>query len=223
MNLILFGPPGAGKGTQADFLNKKFGYAKLSTGDMLRAAVAAGTELGKKAKDIMAKGQLVPDDVMIGLIRDSIRQPDCKNGFILDGFPRTEAQAEALDGMLSDENKHLNFVIELKVNDQQLIERITGRFSCAKCGAGYHDLHKKPRKDGVCDECGASEFSRREDDKAETVTKRLEAYHRQTAPLLPYYSKKNVLVSVDGMADMGDVTRQIEKILGSSEKNVKNG
>lgn len=223
MNLILFGPPGAGKGTQADFLAKKYGFAKLSTGDMLRAAVAAGSELGLKAKGIMAAGQLVPDDLMIGLIRDRIRQPDCAKGFILDGFPRTEAQAEALDGMLAGEKKLLNYVIELKVNDQLLVERITGRFSCAKCGAGYHDLYKKPRKAGACDDCGSQEFTRREDDKAETVTKRLEAYHRQTAPLLPYYSKKNVLVSVDGMADIGDVTHQIEVILGSSEKNVKNG
>lgn len=219
MNLILFGPPGAGKGTQADFLSRKYGFAKLSTGDMLRAAVAAGSELGKKAKDIMARGQLVPDDIMIGLIRDRIRQDDCKAGFILDGFPRTEAQAEALDTMLSAEKKHLNYVIELKVDDQKLIERITGRFSCAKCGAGYHDQHKQPRKAGVCDACGSAEFSRREDDKAETVAKRLEAYHRQTAPLLPYYQRKNLLISVDGMADIAEVTRQIETILGQGEKS----
>lgn len=218
MNLILFGPPGAGKGTQADYLAKDYGYAKLSTGDMLRAAVASGSELGKKAKDIMAAGQLVPDELMINLIRDRIRQADCAKGFILDGFPRTEAQAQALDEMLKAENKALDHVIELKVDDQKLVERIVGRFSCAKCGAGYHDTFKKPVTAGRCDECGNTEFSRREDDKAETVTKRLESYHRQTAPLLPYYNKVGVLTTVDGMADIDEVTRQIEKVLGVEQK-----
>jgi adenylate kinase len=223
MNLILFGPPGAGKGTQADFLSRKYGYAKLSTGDMLRAAVAAGSPIGLQAKEIMAKGQLVSDDIMIGLIRDRIRQSDCNNGFILDGFPRTVAQAEALDSMLTAENKRLDYVIELQVNDEELTNRITGRFSCAKCGAGYHDSFKRPVKDGQCDACGATEFTRREDDNAKTVGKRLEAYHQQTAPLLPYYDKENVLVAVDGMADIDEVTRQIEEILGNREKVVKNG
>jgi len=222
MNLILFGPPGAGKGTQADFLGKKFGLAKLSTGDMLRAAVASGSPLGKQAQDIMAKGQLVPDETMISLIRERIRQSDCQNGFILDGFPRTVAQAEALDDMLTAENRRLDYVIELQVNDKELTERITGRYSCAKCGAGYHDSFKKPHKAGVCDECGATEFSRRQDDNAQTVTKRLEAYHSQTAPLLPYYDKENLLVAVDGMADIGEVTRQIEEIIGNREKIMAN-
>jgi adenylate kinase len=223
MNLILFGPPGAGKGTQADFLSKKYGYAKLSTGDMLRAAVASGSELGKQVKDIMARGQLVPDDVMIGLIRERIREADCQKGFILDGFPRTLAQAQALDEMLVKEKKRLDYVVELKVDDQKLVERITGRFSCAKCGAGYHDIFKKPRREGQCDECGSTSFTRREDDKAETVTKRLEAYHQQTAPLLPYYQKLGNLVVVDGMADMDVVTRQIEKVVGNKEKIATNG
>lgn len=218
MNLILFGPPGAGKGTQADTLSKDYGFAKLSTGDMLRAAVASGSALGKQAQSIMAAGQLVPDEVMINLIRDRIQQPDCQKGFILDGFPRTEAQAKALDDMLKAEKKALDRVIELKVDDQKLVERIVGRFSCAKCGTGYHDSFKKPHAAGVCDECGSTEFSRREDDRAETVTKRLEAYHRQTAPLLPYYKQVGVLTTIDGMADIEEVTRQIEKVIGGNEK-----
>ncbi len=218
MNLILLGPPGAGKGTQAQTMSSKYRLAKLSTGDMLRAAVAEGTEIGNIAKSIMAAGQLVPDDIMIGLIRDRIRQGDCINGFILDGFPRTVAQAEALDVMLTDEKKRLDFVIELKVDDQKLVERITGRFSCAKCGAGYHDSFKQPKQSGTCDECGGQEFTRREDDKASTVNKRLSAYHAQTAPLLPYYRSRGVLVSVDGMADIADVATEIDRLVGAEEK-----
>lgn len=214
MNLILLGPPGAGKGTQAQTLSAEFGLAKLSTGDMLRAAVASGSELGLMAKDIMARGALVPDEIMINLIRERIRESDCANGFILDGFPRTEAQAEALDVMLAAEGKKLDHVIELKVDDAKLVKRITGRFSCKKCGAGYHDSFKQPKAAGVCDECGATEFVRREDDKAETVTKRLTAYHAQTAPLLPYYAKSGALTSVDGMADINEVGVAINKILG---------
>ena len=214
MNLILFGPPGAGKGTQADFLAKKYGFAKLSTGDMLRAAVKAGTPIGKQAQDVMAKGQLVSDDIMINLIRERIREADCAGGFILDGFPRTVAQAEALDDMLMAEKKRLDYVIELQVDDAELTRRICGRFSCKACGAGYHDSFKRSATDGVCDACGGTEFSRRDDDNAATVTKRLDAYHQQTAPLLPYYDKENVLVSVDGMADIKVVTRQIEDIIG---------
>ena len=221
-NIILFGPPGAGKGTQADSLAKKHGYAKLSTGDMLRAAVASGSEIGKKAQSIMAAGQLVPDEVMVNLIRDRIQQADCAGGFILDGFPRTLAQAEALDSMLASEKKHLDHVIELQVDDAKLTMRITGRFSCAKCGVGYHDTFKQTRTSGVCDECGGTNFTRREDDKAETVTKRLEAYHRQTAPLLPYYKAKGVLDTVDGMADIEEVAVQIDKIIARKEKVAKN-
>lgn len=223
MNLILLGPPGAGKGTQAQYLYSRLGACKLSTGDMLRAAVAAGTPVGLQAKEVMAKGQLVSDDIMIALIRDRIRQPDCAKGFILDGFPRTQAQAAALDGMLAEEKRTLDCVIELKVDDAKLVERIAGRFSCAKCGVGYHDAFKKPRKEGVCDECGATEFSRREDDKAETVSKRLVAYHQQTAPIIPYYHEKGVLSTVDGMADIDEVTRQIDKVLEKGKKLVKSG
>jgi adenylate kinase len=214
MNLILLGPPGAGKGTQAQTLSSEYGLAKLSTGDMLRAAVASGSELGLLAKDIMARGALVSDDIMINLIRERIREADCAKGFILDGFPRTEAQAEALDVMLAAEGKTLNHVIELKVDDAKLTERITGRFSCKKCGAGYHDSFKQPKQAGICDDCGSTDFIRREDDKAETVKKRLDAYHAQTAPLLPYYAKSGALTTVDGMADIDEVAGMIHKILG---------
>jgi len=216
MNVILLGPPGAGKGTQAKRLEKRHNLIQLSTGDMLRAAVASGSELGKKAKTLMDAGHLVPDDLMIALISDRIDQADCANGFILDGFPRTTAQAEALDAMLAEKGMKLHSVIEMKVNDDILVDRITGRYTCAKCGAGYHDRFQKPKVEGVCDNCGGTEFKRRADDTAETVRTRLATYHAQTAPILPYYKGKGVLKAVDGMAGIDQVTDQIEQVLGAA-------
>ena len=213
MRLIFLGPPGAGKGTQAAKIEAKYGIVQLSTGDMLRAEVAAGTEIGQQAKAIMDAGQLVSDEILIGMIDSRIDRDDAKNGFILDGFPRTEAQAKGLDEMLERKGLKLDAVLELKVDDAKLTERIVGRFSCANCGAGYHDSFKPTGVPGVCDACGNTEFKRRPDDNAETVGKRLEAYHAQTAPLLPYYGARGILKSVDGMADMDDVTRAIVAVL----------
>lgn len=209
MNIILLGPPGAGKGTQAQRLQQERGMVQLSTGDMLRAAVASGSELGQKAKGVMERGELVSDELIVGLIQDRIAQPDCAKGFILDGFPRTVAQAKALDGMLTRGGAKLDRVIEMEVDEKALTERIVGRFSCAKCGAGYHDKFKRPKVEGVCDVCGSKEFTRRKDDNAETVKTRMAAYRAQTEPLLPYYRARGILAKVDGMAPMDDVYRQI--------------
>ncbi len=213
MELILLGPPGAGKGTQSELLEKRYGVAKISTGDMLRAELAAKTPLGLEAEAVMAAGKLVSDDLMIRMISLRISQPDCAKGFILDGFPRTVPQAEALDKLLHETAVDLDAVIELKVDEAVLVERISGRYSCAKCGTGYHDRFKLPKVEGVCDVCGSTQFKRRPDDKAETVHARLEAYNADTVPILPYYKAKARLFTVDGMADMDEVERQIEAVL----------
>mgnify|MGYP000925953441 FL=1 len=213
MKLILLGPPGAGKGTQAKRLYDKHKLVQLSTGDMLRAERDAGTELGKAADKVMAAGQLVSDEIVIGIIDHRIDAPDCKAGFVLDGFPRTEKQAVALDAMLARKGGRIDGVIELAVDEAALIERISGRFTCAKCGAGYHDKFQKPKKEGVCDACGGTQFTRRKDDNAETVKARLVAYRQQTAPILPYYKAKGLLHRVDGMADLDQVTKEIEAVL----------
>lgn len=216
MNIILLGPPGAGKGTQAKRLGERQNLIQLSTGDMLRAVVASGSVLGQKAKKVMDSGQFMPDDLMIQMISDRIDQPDCAGGFILDGFPRTTAQAEALDKMLKDKGLKLESVIEMKVDPEALVERITGRFTCATCGAGYHDRFQRPKVDGVCDTCGGTEFNRRADDNAETVRARLAIYREQTAPILPYYKGQGILRAVDGMVDIDDVARQIEAIVAAA-------
>jgi adenylate kinase len=213
MKIILLGPPGAGKGTQAKRLEETRGLIQLSTGDMLRAAVKAGTPVGLKAKAVMAEGKLVSDEIVIDIIRDRVQQPDCAKGFILDGFPRTVPQAEALDAMLLEFGWKLDSVIEMVVDEAILVERVSGRFTCAKCGQGYHDRFKPTAKAGVCDVCGSTEFIRREDDRADTMQRRLAEFHAQTAPILPYYKSKGILRQVDGMAAIDVVTQEIEAIL----------
>ena len=214
MNIILLGPPGAGKGTQARILMDEMGLIQLSTGDMLRAAVAAGTEVGKKAKAVMEAGQLVSDEIVIGVVSDRLDQPDARSGVIFDGFPRTAAQAKALDRLLAEKGLTLDAVISMEVDDELLVDRVSGRFTCAKCGEGYHDRHKRPEKEGVCDVCGSTEFKRRADDNADTVRARLKAYHADTAPLIDYYRGTGKLKTVDGMAGIDEVTREIRKALG---------
>ncbi len=213
MNIILFGPPGAGKGTQAQRLQDKHGMIQLSTGDMLRAAVASGGDLGSKAGAVMAAGELVSDDIIIGIIAARIAEPDCAGGFVLDGFPRTVEQAEALDRIFEEKGLRLDGVMQITVDDEILTERITGRFTCAECGAGYHDRFRQPKAPGVCDTCGGTVFTRRADDNAETVKSRLEAYHKQTEPVLPYYREKGLLREVDGMVSIDEVASQIDAAL----------
>lgn len=213
MNVVLLGPPGSGKGTQAKGLEEVFGIAQLSTGEMLRAEVAAGSEVGKKADAIMRAGQLVPDALIIALIADKLDAPECKSGFILDGFPRTVPQAEALDVMLKSKALKLDHALELEVDDEAMVERISGRFSCGKCGTGYHDSFKQTKVAGVCDVCGSTEFVRRADDNAETVRERLKAYHAQTAPISAYYQRQGILKRVDGMGAIDQVSKDLTKAI----------
>ena len=213
MKIILLGPPGAGKGTQAKRLEETRGLIQLSTGDMLRAAVKAGSPIGQRLQSIMASGSLVPDEIIVEMIHDRMAADDCKHGFILDGFPRTVAQAEALDRMLAENGWKLDAVIELAVDEPELVQRIAGRYSCATCGAAYHDRFNPTKHEGICDVCGGTEFIRREDDRAEAVHKRMQVYRSQTAPILPYYRERGILKSVDGMAEIDEVARQIDGVL----------
>jgi adenylate kinase len=217
MNLILLGPPGAGKGTQAKGIAAKYGLMQLSTGDMLRAAVASGSRVGREAKVIMERGDLVPDAIVVRVIAERIDQPDCAKGVIFDGFPRNLAQADALDALLKEKRKKLDAVIEIKVDDRRIIERIVGRFACATCGESYHDRFRRPKVRGVCDVCQGTTFTRRDDDTAETVTNRLMVYYRETAPLIGYYHCKGTLRSVDGMGAIEEVSGLISAVLDKLE------
>ncbi|MFV1878362.1 adenylate kinase [Nioella sp.] len=214
VNLILLGPPGAGKGTQARMLEESFGLVQLSTGDLLREAVAAGTEAGKAAKAVMEKGELVSDEIVIAILSDRLDQPDVTKGTILDGFPRTEAQAAALDTLLADRGQKIDAAISLEVDDEAMIARVSGRYTCAACGEGYHDEFKQPASEGVCDKCQGTELKRRADDNAETVRTRLSAYHAQTAPLISYYDARRALTRVPAMGDIDEIAADLGKIVG---------
>ncbi|MGC4250544.1 MAG: adenylate kinase [Sphingobium sp.] len=213
MNIILLGPPGAGKGTQASRLVEDRGMVQLSTGDMLRAAVKAGTPIGLKAKAVMEAGELVSDEIVSGIIGEALDALAPETGVIFDGYPRTEPQAHSLDTILADRDRTLDHVIELEVDEDALVERITGRFTCATCGEGYHDVFKKPKVEGECDKCHGHEFKRRPDDNEETVRTRMAEYRAKTAPILPIYEARGIVSRVDGMADMADVTTAIAAIL----------
>jgi len=215
MKLILLGPPGAGKGTQAEAICKAYGIPQLSTGDMMRAAVAAGTDLGKLAGPLMAAGTLVPDDITNPLVAERLTAPDCANGYLLDGYPRTLGQADALTAALGARGEQVDRVIEIAVQDEVLVDRVSGRFSCAGCAAVYHDVTKRPATEGVCDRCGGTAFKRRADDNADTMRKRLLAYYRETSPLIGYYHAKGLLRRVDGMGTIEQVGADIAKALRS--------
>jgi adenylate kinase len=223
MNIILLGPPGAGKGTQARRLVERHGMVQLSTGDILRAEVAGGSEVGLRAKAVMDAGELVSDEIVVGCVSNRLDLPDVAGdraaGVIFDGFPRTEAQARALDELLADKGMKLDAVISMEADDEQLVDRISGRFTCAKCGEGYHDSHKLPKAPGVCDVCGSTEFKRRADDNEATVRQRLVAYHAETAPLIAYYERRGKLRTVDGMAPIDEVSRAIERAMGEAREN----
>lgn len=219
MNLILLGPPGSGKGTQAKRIEQTRGIRHLATGDMLRAATASGSELGLRVKSIMDSGQLVPDGVIIDMIAARIGEPDCLAGFVLDGFPRTVPQAQALDAMLAARGRGLDHVIQIQVDEAALTDRLAGRFTCARCGASYHERYNRPQVEGVCDVCGCHEFIHRPDDRPEAVRARFEVYRRQTEPILPYYRERGILCIVDGAAGIDAVTRRIEEILGPDQQH----
>ncbi|WP_164661134.1 adenylate kinase [Tropicibacter sp. Alg240-R139] len=214
--LILLGPPGAGKGTQARMLEENFGLVQLSTGDLLRAAVAAGTEAGKAAKAVMEAGDLVSDGIVIAILRDRLAEPDCAKGVILDGFPRTTVQAEALDGLLESTGQKINAAISLEVEDGEMVTRISGRYTCGGCGEGYHDTFKQPATTGTCDKCGSTDMERRADDNAETVASRLEAYHAQTAPLIAYYRGKGALKTINAMGEIDEIAHGLNDIVASA-------
>jgi len=213
VNLILLGPPGAGKGTQARMLEERFGLVQLSTGDLLRGAVAAGTEAGKAAKAVMEAGKLVSDEIVLAVLKDRLDQPDVVSGTILDGFPRTAAQAEALDDLLLARQQQIDAVISLKVDDEAMVERVSGRYTCAACGEGYHDRFKQPAEAGICDKCGGTEMKRRADDNAETVRTRLSAYHADTAPLIDYYAARGTLTEIPAMGGIGEISDSMNAIV----------
>lgn len=212
MNLILLGAPGAGKGTQAKRIVEKYGIPHIATGDILREAVAKGTELGKKAKEYMDRGELVPDEIVIGIVKERLQQPDCEKGFLLDGFPRTLKQAEALDDMLNELGKKIDSVIYIDVPEEEVVKRIVNRRTCRNCGAVYHLIYAPPKEPNKCDKCGG-ELYQRDDDKEETVRQRFKVYMENTAPLIEYYEKKGILHKVDGTKNIDEVFQQIDEVL----------